>query len=50
MPWYHRWRIPPPIADKVVRVPVAPGCISFELCPTGLVLAGAASASEMHWA
>ena len=28
MPWYHRWWIPPPMADKMVRVPVAPGWIS----------------------
>ena len=50
MPWYHRWWIPPPMADKMVRVPVAPGCIYFGFCPSSLVLTPAASASDMHWA
>ena len=50
MPWYHRWWIPPPMADKIVRVPVAPGCIYFGFYPSTLVLTRAASASEMHWA
>ena len=27
MPSYHRWWIPPPMADNMVRVPVAPGCV-----------------------
>ena len=50
MPWYHRWWIPPPMADKMVRVPVAPGCIYFGFCPSSLVRTRAASASEMQWA
>ena len=29
MPWYHRWWIPPLVADKMVRVPVAPGLHLF---------------------
>ena len=47
MPWYHRWW---PMADNMVRVAVAPGCIYFGFCPTSLVLTRAASASKMHWA
>ena len=27
MSWYRRWWISPPMADKMVLVPVAPGCI-----------------------
>ena len=50
MPWYHRWWIPPPMADKMVQVPAAPGCIYFGFCPRNLVLTRAASTSEMHWA
>ena len=50
MPWYHRWWTPPPMADNMVRVPVAPGCMYFGVCPSSLVLTRAASAIEMHWA
>ena len=50
MPWYHRWWIPLPMADNMVRVPVAPGCIYFGFCPSSLVLTRAASADEMQWA
>ena len=50
LPWYHRWWIPPPIADNMVRVPVAPGCVYFGFCPNNLILIRAASAREMHWA
>ena len=44
MPWYHRWWIPPPMTDNMVRVPFAPGCIYFGFCPSGLVLTRAPSA------
>ena len=50
MPWYHRWWIPPPMADNMVRVPVAPGCVFFGFCPSSLVLTRAPSAREMQWA
>ena len=50
MPWYHQWWIPPPMADNMVRVPVAPICIYFGFCPSSLVLTRATSANEMHWA
>ena len=40
----------PSVADKMVRVPVAPGCIYLGFCPISLVLTCAASASAMHWA
>ena len=50
MPWYHRWWIPPPMADNMVRVPVAPGCVYFGFCPSSLVLTRAPSAPEMQWA
>ena len=50
MPWYHRWWIPPPMADNMVRVPVAPGCVYFGVCPSSLVLTRAPSAREMQWA
>ena len=38
MPWYHRWWIPPPMADNMVRVHVAPGFVYFGFCPSSLVL------------
>ena len=41
---------PPAMADSMLRVPVAPGCIYFGFRPSSLVLTRAASASEMHWA
>ena len=50
MPVYHRWWIPPPMADNMVRVPVAPGCVYFGFCPSSLVLTRAPSAREMQWA
>ena len=50
MPWYHRWWIPSPMADNMVRVPVAPGCVYFGFCPSSLVLTRAPSAREMQWA
>ena len=50
MPSYHRWWIPPPMADKMVRVPVALGCIYFGFCPSNLVVTRTASAREMQWA
>ena len=50
MPCYHGWWIPPPTAVKMVRVPVAPGCIFFWFYPSSLVLTRAAIAREMHWA
>ena len=50
MPWYHRWWIPPPMADKMLRVPVSPCCIYFGFCPSSLVLTRAGSAGEMHLA
>ena len=50
MPWYHRWWIPPPMADNMVRVPVAPSCVYFGFCPSSLVLTRAPSAREMQWA
>ena len=50
MPWYQRWWIPPPMADDVVQVPVAPGCVYFGFCPSNLVLTRAPSAREIQWA
>ena len=50
MPWYHRWWIPPPMADNMVRVPVAPGCVYFGFRPSSLVLTRPTSACEMQWA
>ena len=50
MPWYKRWWIPPPMADNMVRVPVAPGSIYFGFCPSSLALTCTASAKEMNWA
>ena len=50
MPWYHRWWILPPMADNMVRVPVAPGCVYFGFRPSSLVLTRAPSAREMQWA
>ena len=50
MPWYHRWWTPPPMADNMVRVPVAPGCVYFGFCPSSLVLTREAKAREMQWA
>ena len=50
MPRYHRWSIPPPMADDMVRVPVAPSCIYFGFYSSSLVLTRGANASEMHWA
>ena len=50
MPWYHRWWISPPMADNMVRVPVAPGRVYFEFCPSSLVVTRAPSAREMQWA
>ena len=41
MPCYHRSWIPPPMADNMVQVPVAPECIYFGWCPNSLVLNGA---------
>ena len=37
------------MADNMVRVSVATGCIYFGVCPSSLVFTRAASASEMHW-
>ena len=42
--------IPPPMADNMVRVPVASGCVYFGFCPSSLVLGRAPSAREMQWA
>ena len=50
MPWYYQWWIPPPMADKMVRLSIAPACMYFGLCPSSLVLTRAASKFEMHWA
>ena len=50
MPWYHRWWIPPPMGDKMVRVSVPSGRIYFWFCASSLVLRRADSANEMHWA
>ena len=38
------------MADNMVLVPVAPGCVYFGFCPSSLVLTRAASAREMQWA
>ena len=38
------------MADNMVRVSVAPGCIYFWFCLSSLVLTRTSSASEMHWA
>ena len=38
------------MADNMVRVPVAPGCVCFGFCPSNLVLTNAPSAREMQWA
>ena len=46
----HRRWIPPPIADKKVRVPIAPGCVYFGWVPLNRVLTRSTSASEMQWA
>ena len=50
MPWYHRWWIPPPMADNMVRVPVAPDCVIFGFCRSSLDITRATSARAMHWA
>ena len=50
MPWYHRWWIPLPMADNMVQVPIAAGCVYSEFCPSSLVLTRATSAREMQWA
>ena len=50
MPCYHRWWIPPPMADNMVRVPIAPGCVYIGFCPSTLVLTRAPSAREIPWA
>ena len=50
MPSYHRWWIPPPMVDNMVRLPVAPGYIYFGFCPSSLVLTRATSASAMQCA
>ena len=50
MPRWYRWWIPPPMADNMVRVPVAPGCVYFGFCPSSLILTPAPSAREMQWA
>ena len=48
MPWYHHWWIPPPMADNMVRIPVAPGCAYFGFCPSSLVITRAPIAREMQ--
>ena len=50
MPRYNRWGIPPPMADNMVRVPVAPGGVYYGFCPSSLVLTRATTAREMQWA
>ena len=46
MPWYHRWWMPPPMADNMVAL----GCVYFGFCPGSLVVTPAPSAREMQWA